>query len=912
MNFKCRVAHSHRIGLQCLLAGSIIPIFFTGCSDSRMETEVASPPVVASTPSVATLSAKTLTDAFTLNENSANQTYKGNVITVYGPVQEKHDEGDKALVVLTGGNGQEVFCAISSRLSGDADDLEVGRTAIIKGKCFGIVKGNLSLDKCIIEDRLRELKAKAKSGDSTAQFDLAKALETPAKEIRDIRRAFHLYCQAAETGHEDAKGTVMKALANAWSPETNSPVVWQWLKEEAEAGNTEACYLLGILFNVDEDFGIDPKASVPWFKKASDGGHQEAMYTMAVLNYEGELVPTNKAESARLLSLVDPQRQPRASESLGLMNLLGDGVPVDIPAGLSHLETAVANGRAQSASTLGRIYLDGVAVPKDREKAREWFLKAAEMGDAYGQVKAGLLLGGKDAARFERSRNLVFAALSNDQQVAYAEIVSFMTDEVTQILETDNPPLAPQDSMWFRKINGTLDGGKFIGLNEGVLDLMSNTNRIAVPLADLDVAGRTRYDPEFRSLLARSIITENVYAMTAEFKPPKPKPSTNDWTEALRTMAVDGEPDAMAWLGISLLEDPKTREEGIGWLKKSAEAGSAYGQNAMGAVCLNGIGQSVDKETAFRMFKLASNQGHSESTFTAGRMLMAGAGCEKDTNGGLRLIRQAADEGEFQAILFLGRYFYGDRWGSRDAAQAFAWFRWGAVLGSPEAQYWLGRMYYEGKGLPKDYNRAIQWLSASSGQGYQPASQFLESDAANRQEMAKAKAAYRQELERHANQVERIRQNPKYDLVNYLSGAPRRFSKSSTEREAYGQFQKNLTQGYSIRAAASKAWEDVGGVPRASSQSNSSRPSSSSGSSRIQPSDSIIMVGRGGNLEAAEEAAMYGKPLPPGARYVDPSSLPSDGKYDGRIPINPFGSGGGVTYGLGDWGRIINPNGVNF
>lgn len=842
MNFKCRVGHALRIRLQCLLAGSLIPVFFTGCSGSRKEAEVASSSVVATTPSVAMLPAKTLTDAFALNENSANQTYKGNVITVYGPVQEKHDEGDNALVVLTGGINQEVFCTVSPRLSGDADDLEVGRTAIIKGKCLGIVQGNLSLDKCVIEDRLRELKAKAKSGDSTAQFDLAKALETPAKEIRDIRRAFHLYCQAAEAGHEDAKWTVTRALANAWSPETNAPVIWQWLKEEAETGNAEACYLMGILFNVDEDFGIDPKAGVPWFKKASDGGHQEATYTMAVLNYEGELVPTNKAESARLLSRVDHKRQPRAAESLGLMRLLGDGIEADVPNGLSLLETAVANGRAQSASTLGRIYLYGVAVPKDREKAREWFLKAAEMGDAYGQVKAGLLLGGKDAARFERSRNLVFAALSNDQQVAYTEIVSFMTDEVTGMLEADNPPVAPQDSMWFRKINGTLSGGKFISLNDGILNLMSDTNRIAVLLADLDVAGRTRYDPEFRSLLARSIITENVYAMTAEFKPPKPKPSTNDWTEALRTLADDGEPDAMAWLGNSLLEDPKTREEGIGWLKKSAEAGSAYGQNAMGMVCLSGIGQSVDKETAFRMFKLASDQGYSESTFTAGRMLMAGAGCEKDSNGGLGLIRQAANEGEIPAILFLGRYFYGDRRGSRDAAQAFAWFRWGAVMGSPEAQYWLGRMYYEGRGLPKDYNRAIQWLSSSSSQGYQPASHYLESDSSNRQEMARAKAAYQQELERHADQVERIRQNPKYDLVNYLSGAPRRFSKSSTEREAYSQFHKNLSQGYSLRAAASKAWEDVGVAPRASPRASSQSSSGSIFGSTTDPRDRLAIA----------------------------------------------------------------------
>ena len=163
-------------------------------------------------------------------------------------------------------------------------------------------------------------------------------------------------------------------------------------------------------------------------------------------------------------------------------------------------------------------------------------------------------------------------------------------------------------------------------------------------------------------------------------------------------------------------------------------------------------------------------------------------------------------------------------------------------MGSPEAQYWLGRMYYEGRGLPKDYNRAIQWLSSSSGQGYQPASHYLESDSANRQEMARAKAAYQQELERHADQVERIRQNPKYDLVNYLSGAPRRFSKSSTEREAYSQFHKNLSQGYSLRAAASKAWEDVGVAPRASPRASSQSSSGSIFGSATDPRDRLAIA----------------------------------------------------------------------
>ena len=785
----------------CLLIAGLA----SGCFEAQRDKEVSD------NSSEAKVSASDLCKAFGMDKSSANQSYKGKVIEVFGNVQETWGEGERTMVVLSGGD-LEVRCLVSSISEPDLADLKVGRPTLVKGKCRGLVRGDIALGGCVIQDPLRGLKAKAGSGDMTAEFDLAGSLSTATEGVRDIRRSFHLFCKSAEKGHEESKATVMKALMGAWSPETNAPVVWKWLREEAEGGNVEACYQLGLLYNMDEDFGIDPKASVPWFKKASDGGHQEAMFTMAMFNSGGELVPTNKTEAARLLSLVDPKRQPRAAESLGLMRLLGDGVPVDIPKGLSLLETAVANGRAKSATTLGRIYLDGVAVPKDLEKARTWFLKAAEMGDAYGQVKAGLLLAGKDAARFERSRNLIFAALSNDQQVAYSEIVSFMTNEVTSKLEADNPSLVPQDSMWFRKINGSLSGGKLVSLTEGVLSLMSDTNRIAVPLADIDVAGRTRYDPEFRSLLARSIVMENVYAMVSEFKPPKTKPSTNDWTEALRELVDDGNPDAMAWLGSDLLKDPKTKDEGLGWLKKSAEAGSAYGQYAMGLIYLRGIGQPVDKETAFRMFKLASDQGYLDSMFTAGQMLMTGVGCEKDLNGGLRLVRQAADERDIRAILFLGRYFYGDRLGSRDAAQAFAWFRWGAVLGSPEAQYWLGRMYYEGKGLPADYNRAIQWLMQSASQDYRPAITLLDSDAASQQKMAEAKVAYQQELARHSGRLEEIRKNPKYDLV--LAGGRIPSGMADRDREAYARYRSSLNAGATrpeaLMAAYNRSWKQYG------------------------------------------------------------------------------------------------------
>ena len=149
-----------------------------------------------------------------------------------------------------------------------------------------------------------------------------------------------------------------------------------------------------------------------------------------------------------------------------------------------------------------------------------------------------------------------------------------------------------------------------------------------------------------------------------------------------------------------------------------------------------------------------------------------------------------------------------------DPAQAFAWFRLGGMLGMPEAQYWLGRMYYEGKAIPKNYDRAIQWLMESASQGYRPAVALLNSDAAQKQEMAKAKAAYQQELERHASELERIRTNPKYDTVIFAK-VPSFFRAS--EKEAYQRFADNYFKGRfgrNISKCVEEAWHyvDSGGA----------------------------------------------------------------------------------------------------
>ena len=798
----------NRHARRCVVACLIIVGLSAGCFEDRWDKEVSS------NPSAVSVSAPDLFKAFDADKAKADRDYKGKVIEVYGLVQETWAEGERTMVVLSGGKDAEVRCLVSPASEPDLADLKVGRPTMVKGKCRGIVKGDVTLGGCLIVDSLRALKSKARAGDPQALFDLAQSLSKTNEPVHDVRRSFGLLCKAAEARHEEAVDTVMQALLGIWKPEPNTPRIRQWLREEAEGGNTEACYLLGMLYTFDADFGIDIKASIPWLQKASDGGHQEAMFAMAMHHYDGVFVPTNMVESARLLSLIDPKGLPRSAESLGLMTLFGEGVPRDIPKGLTLLETAVLNGRFQSATILGRIHFAGELVPKDDRKAIHWFLKGGEMGDPHGMTMAGLMIGeSKTPSDRAKGRQLIMTALSNDTQAAYAEIFPYVAESVARGLEAKNPPLALNDIVKLRRANGTGIQGSLRAVDEKGLTLVAGTNVVEVPFAEIDVTGRTRCDPAFRQLLSRSIIMERVSGLVAGFTPPKPdKRSTNDIAKAITDMAQEGDPEAQAWLGNSLLESPNTAREGVEWLKKSADAGCPEGQFALGVVYERGKGLPQDKAEALRLFRLAADQGHTEAMLKACRMLFSGEGCERQEVAGRELLERAADAWDPTAVYLMGQRCIAGKTETRDPAKAFAWFRLGAMLGAPESQYWLGRMYYEGKGVAADYNRAIQWLMESASQGYRPSVALLESDMARKEEMARAKAAYQQELQRHSARLEDIRQNPKYDLILTTQKIPSFFRES--EKEAYLRFASNYMVGrfnHNIPMCVAEAWDYVNG-----------------------------------------------------------------------------------------------------
>ena len=51
------------------------------------------------------------------------------------------------------------------------------------------------------------------------------------------------------------------------------------------------------------------------------------------------------------------------------------------------LEQLANGGNVTAIRTLGTMYLEGKSIPKDAEKAKDWFKKSATLGDVHSRNK---------------------------------------------------------------------------------------------------------------------------------------------------------------------------------------------------------------------------------------------------------------------------------------------------------------------------------------------------------------------------------------------------------------------------------------------------------------------------------------------------------------------------------------------
>ena len=134
------------------------------------------------------------------------------------------------------------------------------------------------------ENFYQELINRAKAGDAQAQYELGKVY-SDSDDYNNHSKAFGWYEQAANQGHSDAK-TALRSIYGVFSDDDTE--YYQYVINEAEAGNADAQFKLGRMNLKGEYVPQDYKKAFEWLLKAADQGYKYAQYELGKMYFKGE------------------------------------------------------------------------------------------------------------------------------------------------------------------------------------------------------------------------------------------------------------------------------------------------------------------------------------------------------------------------------------------------------------------------------------------------------------------------------------------------------------------------------------------------------------------------------------------------------------------------------------------------
>jgi uncharacterized protein len=150
--------------------------------------------------------------------------------------------------------------------------------------------------------------------------------------------------------------------------------LWRPLAAE---GNTNAQYVLGMMYEDGLGVASDAQEALQWYRKAAERGNAWAQYNLGAKYTEGVGVPLSYQEAAKWYGLAAEQGNAGAQRSLGVAYANGRGVPQDYTEAVKWFRLAAAQGNTNAQNNLGVMYDTGRGVPQDYVRAHMWFNLAA-------------------------------------------------------------------------------------------------------------------------------------------------------------------------------------------------------------------------------------------------------------------------------------------------------------------------------------------------------------------------------------------------------------------------------------------------------------------------------------------------------------------------------------------------------
>lgn len=340
------------------------------------------------------------------------------------------------------------------------------------------------------------------------------------------------------------------------------------LEEEKESAYLE--YRIGKMnaagLGAEQDYG---KAAL-WFRKACTKNHKYALYSLAGLYHRGQGVTQNLQDAFRLYERSALKDFPYAHYELARMLQKGEGTQRDSIRAEVHMEKAFEGFCSLEEKSrddklqhrLGWMLLTGTGTEKNEALAREYFEKAARLGNPHAQYQLAKL---------------------------------YLSDQ-----EAD--PYQIQDAIrWLEQSAGDGNTAAQYTLAKVYRDGLHVEKDIQKAIALFQKAAEQEH--EYAAYALGKLFLDGV-------EPPRDIEKALYWL----TYAVDqNNPHAQYRLGKLYLEVdgiPKNVEAAIRWLTASAEQGNQFAQYTLGKLYLLGKEVPKDKDKAIYYFEAAAARGN--------------------------------------------------------------------------------------------------------------------------------------------------------------------------------------------------------------------------------------------------------------------------------------------------------------
>ena len=161
------------------------------------------------------------------------------------------------------------------------------------------------------------------------------------------------------------------------------------LLSQAQSGDREAQYLLGLIYERGLLVPRDFSSTRSWMLKSAEQGYvpaQEVIGTMYLINVRDDAPIPDYADADRWLRLAATQGNADAQFWLGTGYERGWFGGTDYREALKWLRKAAAQGLPNAQYCLGQMYEEGKGVPESDSLAASWYRKAADHFPNVGRV----------------------------------------------------------------------------------------------------------------------------------------------------------------------------------------------------------------------------------------------------------------------------------------------------------------------------------------------------------------------------------------------------------------------------------------------------------------------------------------------------------------------------------------------